>query len=84
VAGWIQITKMTWVKQLITVTELHENWPVPADPNEPAAYLVDLSQNGIDYQDDKGDLWSMANIIKNAVIFPSIPFIQTSVTKHSV
>ena len=83
-AGWIQITKMTWVKQLITITELRENWPVPADPNEPVAYLVDLSRNGIDYRDDKGNLWSMANIIKNAVIFPSLPFIQTSVTKYSI
>jgi len=63
----IEITAQNWVHELIRVTELRENWPVPADQAHSIAYLVDLSENGIDYRNEDGSPMSMSAIIKNAV-----------------
>ena len=76
-AGWIQITSATWVKRLITVTKLPENWSVSADADDPVGYLVDLSGNGVDYRNDNGTPMSMSAIIRNAVSFNQLSYEPT-------
>jgi hypothetical protein len=56
-----------WVCKVEEVSELMENWPVPEIQDEPVAFLLDLSNDPIEYKDHMGNPLSMAAIIKNAV-----------------
>lgn len=62
-------TPITWqlpVKKLVTLTSILSCWTVP-QLEEDIAYLLDLLDNPRDWIDSKGNLLSMAAIIKGEV-----------------
>ena len=67
-AGRIQVAHKTWVDEVVTVTSLQADWPVPRS-GKTVAIVVDLTQSTVPYLDNKGEPLSMANIIKNKVFF---------------
>jgi len=65
-AGWIQITRQHWVKQIVELTEIPTIWPVPKE-GESVAYILDLSNSPFKLVDSNGNPLPMSAIIKNKV-----------------
>ncbi|KAF8520177.1 hypothetical protein BU17DRAFT_89176 [Hysterangium stoloniferum] len=63
-AGWIQITRQQWVKQLVELTEIPTTWPIPME-GESIGYILNLTNSAFKFIDSNGNPLSMAAIIKN-------------------
>ncbi|KAF8508185.1 hypothetical protein BU17DRAFT_70896 [Hysterangium stoloniferum] len=66
-AGWIQITRQQWVKQLVELTEIPTTWPIPRE-GESIGYILDLTNSAFKFIDSNGNPLSMAAIIKNKCV----------------
>ncbi|KAF8522570.1 hypothetical protein BU17DRAFT_64266 [Hysterangium stoloniferum] len=66
-AGWIQITRQQWVKQLVELTEIPTTWPIPME-GESIGYILDLTNSTFKFIDSNGNPLSMAAIIKNKCV----------------
>ena len=65
-AGLIQVTRQSWVSRVETLSEAPEHWEVP-ETGDSVAYIVDLSGDSSDYQDNQGKTMTMSAFIKQKV-----------------
>ncbi|KIJ34166.1 hypothetical protein M422DRAFT_263817 [Sphaerobolus stellatus SS14] len=63
-AGLIQITRQLAVKRVEEIDYIPSAWPVPQE-GDSVAWKIDISSSPFEYRDEKGNLLSMAAIIKN-------------------